>query len=468
VTDSDGDGLPDVYETNDGVFQSATATGTDPLNPDSDGDSYPDGTEVSGSALGFVSNPNIPNYPQIWAPGSFTTPQWSPGTEATAMTRMGDGMDTQYRWQRDYRISNVSQIGSAGFKFTGSGNTFAVEWGLGDIPGTIKRNGNNIPGKIPATGFYRIDFDQAALTYQFKRRVFPDASSFLAAYGLPAGIDSDGDGVLNEDEWLANTDPTHIDSDNDGINDLLDPNPLAALRDITFTIDMSVQTELGAFNPAQDQVKVRFFYGVAAPGELLLTDQGEGIYAATLADAEGLAGQMFGGYKFLIERPLPAPPMFESSIPDRTFDLGPAHQAQNLAVVFFNNLTGLGSETYETWAAQFSPNPGLPGVDADGDTFSNYEEFLFGTHPLEPTSALKQFEQVGGSLIVSWNERDDGSVAYELLQSDDLSAESWDFAEAETDPATDQDGVPEGYTKLQAVIQIDHARKFIRVRATEQ
>jgi hypothetical protein len=468
VTDSDSDGLADVYETNDGVFQSITATGTDPLNPDSDGDTFQDGAEVSGSALGFVSNPNIPNYPQIWAPGSFTTPQWTPGTGATAMTRLGVGMSTQYQWQRDYRITSVSQIGTAAFKFTGSGSTFAVEWGLGDTPGTIKRNGNNIPGKIPATGFYRIDFDQAALTYQFNRRVFPDASSFLAAYGLSAGSDSDADGIPNEEEWFANTDPSNLDSDNDGINDLLDPNPLAALRDISFAVDMSVQAALGAFDPAQDLVKVRFFYGVAAPGELLMTDQGGGIYSAILADAEGLDGQPFGGYKFLIEKPAPTPPLLESAVPDRTFNLGPAHQAQNLPVVFFNNLTGLGSEAYVAWAEQFTPNPGLPGEDADRDTFSNYEEFLFGTHPLEATSALKQVERVGGSLMVRWNERDDGTVAYDLLQSDDLSGESWDFGAAETDPALDQEGVPDGYTRLQAVIPIQQGRNFIRVRATEE
>jgi hypothetical protein len=46
ASDSDGDGLLDVYETGTGVFVSPTDTGTDPLDPDSDGDGAPDGAEV--------------------------------------------------------------------------------------------------------------------------------------------------------------------------------------------------------------------------------------------------------------------------------------------------------------------------------------------------------------------------------------------------------------------------------------
>ncbi len=46
AADSDGDGILDVYETNTGVYQGPTDTGTDPHNPDSDGDRMSDGEEV--------------------------------------------------------------------------------------------------------------------------------------------------------------------------------------------------------------------------------------------------------------------------------------------------------------------------------------------------------------------------------------------------------------------------------------
>jgi methionine-rich copper-binding protein CopC len=47
ITDSDGDGLDDVVETNTGTFVDASDTGSDPNNTDSDGDGLSDGDEVN-------------------------------------------------------------------------------------------------------------------------------------------------------------------------------------------------------------------------------------------------------------------------------------------------------------------------------------------------------------------------------------------------------------------------------------
>jgi len=51
--DADSDGLPDCVETNTGIYVSATDTGTDPHNPDTDGDGLLDGEEVHGTAGGL-------------------------------------------------------------------------------------------------------------------------------------------------------------------------------------------------------------------------------------------------------------------------------------------------------------------------------------------------------------------------------------------------------------------------------
>ncbi|MGA1820748.1 MAG: hypothetical protein ACMUHU_07060, partial [Thermoplasmatota archaeon] len=45
MTDSDGDGLSDLAETNTGVYNGPSDTGTDPANPDTDGDGLLDGQE---------------------------------------------------------------------------------------------------------------------------------------------------------------------------------------------------------------------------------------------------------------------------------------------------------------------------------------------------------------------------------------------------------------------------------------
>jgi probable HAF family extracellular repeat protein len=54
-TDTDGDGIADVHETNTGVFVSPTDTGSDPLDPDSDDDGFADGLELAAGA-----DPNDP------------------------------------------------------------------------------------------------------------------------------------------------------------------------------------------------------------------------------------------------------------------------------------------------------------------------------------------------------------------------------------------------------------------------
>jgi hypothetical protein len=53
--DDDDDGLLDVVETLTGIFASASDTGTDPLDADSDADGYRDGEEVAAG-----SDPNDP------------------------------------------------------------------------------------------------------------------------------------------------------------------------------------------------------------------------------------------------------------------------------------------------------------------------------------------------------------------------------------------------------------------------
>lgn len=51
--DADRDGLPDCVETNTGVYAGTSDTGTDPHNPDTDGDGLLDGEEVNGTAGGL-------------------------------------------------------------------------------------------------------------------------------------------------------------------------------------------------------------------------------------------------------------------------------------------------------------------------------------------------------------------------------------------------------------------------------
>ncbi len=58
LADADNDGLFDIFETNTGVFVDETDTGTDPGNPDTDGDGYLDSDEVDNRLADGTTDPN--------------------------------------------------------------------------------------------------------------------------------------------------------------------------------------------------------------------------------------------------------------------------------------------------------------------------------------------------------------------------------------------------------------------------
>ena len=64
-SDDDNDGIADAFETNTGVFVSATDTGTNPNDADSDDDGFVDGAEVVAGTdpHDASSHPQIPSLP---------------------------------------------------------------------------------------------------------------------------------------------------------------------------------------------------------------------------------------------------------------------------------------------------------------------------------------------------------------------------------------------------------------------
>lgn len=220
--DDDNDGLPDTYENDSGTYVSATNTGSDPFIADTDGDSFSDGDEVDTSALGYLSDPNVPNYTEMTVPGSFNQPAaWTADYGAnTPPTDMVQGATSsltgQYQWTLDYQFTAA---GGIDYKF--AAGSWATNWG-GGSPGTVVRGGGgNITATVNATGIHRFFFDQKALTHTFSRVTFANVGAFLTAYGLaadPTG-DDDGDEISNQNEFAANTDPTNEDTDGDGLKD---------------------------------------------------------------------------------------------------------------------------------------------------------------------------------------------------------------------------------------------------------
>jgi autotransporter-associated beta strand protein len=122
--------------------------------------------------------------------------------------------------------------------------------------------------------------------------------------------------------------------------------------------------------------------------------------------------------------------------------------------------------TYAQWASVITNGLTARDQDADGDGFTNLNEFLYGTSPIVADGSLTTTQKSGSTLIIHWSERLNSTSAYVLQESTDLS--TWTTSAVVPTVAGDQGGIySASYVRKEAVIPIDSAKKFDRVFATE-
>lgn len=245
-------------------------------------------------------------------------------------------------------------------------------------------------------------------------------ANWIAGFGLAAadqepGDDPDVDGLTNQQEFDANPDlnPNSYDTDGDGKADGADAEPLNPVRDVQFSVNMSAQIALGAFDPDTETVVVDFFDGVVGPlDDLALSDPDEdGIYTGTLDDLAGATGLNSGGYKFKIVKT--GDDLFENDISNRSFTLGAGNPAQALPTVYFNNV----STTFGLWAAE-NAGSGAASDDYDGDGVDNGVEYFMG----ETGSTFTANPQPDAGRVVSWPHNPAATDAqFKIWQSTNLS-----------------------------------------------
>lgn len=486
--DDDNDGLTDLVETNTGVFVDDNDTGSNPFIADTDGDGFTDLSEVTGShgQLGGPSDPNIYNPTDIVLAGNFpagTTNDWKPEgvvSPNTFATRTGNDLfSSQLVFELDFHLTAPNP--SIAYKYTNAldwGASGHRNWGAGGAPNSLAVNGGDLIANIGPSGIYRFSGNFKNLTHSLVRRNLSSEvyANFQDAYGIGlAEEDDDGDGWTNEQEQAANTDPENADTDGDGLEDDVDPNPLVRepeSRNVVFRVNMNVQAALGHFSLSTDNVVVKVFSGVLSGGsDIPMTDvDNDGIYVSAAIPVSGFAGTSFGTFKFFNTTP-GAPNFGYEEGADRTFNLAAIGTTQTVPdpVAFFSNNSTM-PDGYVAWAGpsgyNLAPKDGR-NDDADGDGFTNHQEFCFGTVPNAPNSALMTYTSgpAANQMTMVWLQRNTG-VTYTLMENSDLGA--WSPSAIATAPASNQVGVPVGYTRFQATVPTSpDPNHFFTVKAEE-
>ena len=202
--DDDADGLDDVVETNTGFYINTSSTGTDPLDPDTDGDGICDGPNSIPNVC--VAGPDTDPFNFLPPPNFFALEGLDIGSLAPYLPAVGG----TYEISPDLPASLV--LDSSTGEISGlpteilDNTTFTVWINMSDgsslswdFTMTVLKDtdGDGMPDDLPD------DYDPSN----------PDSP------GLIVDMDNDNDGILDSDETDTGTSPTNPDSDGDGTCD---------------------------------------------------------------------------------------------------------------------------------------------------------------------------------------------------------------------------------------------------------
>jgi autotransporter-associated beta strand protein/T5SS/PEP-CTERM-associated repeat protein len=125
---------------------------------------------------------------------------------------------------------------------------------------------------------------------------------------------------------------------------------------------------------------------------------------------------------------------------------------------------------YDEWASDYglSGSDALPASDPDGDSFTNRQEYAFGTSPTLPTAELLDLSSSGGNLTVSFSTRPNQD--YSVQTTYDLANIAFTTNATLTDAveqSENQSGVLSGYIRMEFTVTPEGSKNFYRVEATD-
>ena len=203
--DDDGDGYNDTAETDTGLYLDGNNTGTDPRDPDTDDDGICDGPgTVPGvctagpdltpfgppATVVAVNNTMIPSVPPYYA-GSGLTYEYTPDLPA------GLTIDPNNGFLMGVPTETIGNTTITVYANDTNGNTYSWDFTIEVLEDS---DGDGLPDSLPS------DYDG-------------DNDSIRAPPGLTEDLDDDNDGMSDEDEILNGTEPLNPDTDGDGFCD---------------------------------------------------------------------------------------------------------------------------------------------------------------------------------------------------------------------------------------------------------
>jgi hypothetical protein len=171
----------------------------------------------------------------------------------------------------------------------------------------------------------------------------------------------------------------------------------------------------------------------------------QGVYRGSIPYPPAVPGDLFIGRHWWMDGVLRYSTRFQGEVDDLRF-YNRALTEEEVRQLHVESQPVQPPSPYDDWAASH----GLAGAagalngDAEGDGWTNIEEYLFGTHPAQPTADVARLITSASAGSLEWFGRRDARFAPAM--SNDLRL--WQPLGRPIVPSPDQSGVPTGYERL--------------------